>query len=517
NQQAGRVCWNELHQGEHGVGNQDMEIIFLREGANTITFKNTGAVDTLITKIKLAKTGSLASLAAYNWQLNVENLKVVAEEVASQPTQTAPPTPTYEPVGSTTYTAEYAGIYRVTSDSAVTLINETGSTATIVNPGEIAYIYLIKGENKLQTSDTSANVTFTALDGNGMSHIGKIETAYIAYGEQHVSVDVHDFVEASGSYEAVGSYLNMSPGASVTFSVTMDADGAGIIYPYLGFNDTLANTFEVTSDTGFYAEIVKPAASGSFTWNDGAAKIDMEFLYVRAGANLITIKNTGSNVATLSAFRISMTDGSDSLADHEVWGPQMNLQNLKVVASGSGNAPAPQSPDVYDTDLYTVSDGEAGSNATAVTYNGKQAIQVGSTTDSATVSTVNYSFTLDEDATYNLYMVAAAWKDINFDLSVDGTLVDYCTMHFADDVTGTTDWAYLQEQITALQLTAGDHTLTIDFYTDKAYVDYIALENTASDTYYLMNSIKNTTTSAEVYELLKEYGAAAGMDLDADT
>ena len=83
NQQAGRVGWNELHQGTHGVGNQDMEIMFLRAGANTITFKNTGAVDTLITKIKLAKTGSLASLEAYNWQLNLENLKPVSPVVDS--------------------------------------------------------------------------------------------------------------------------------------------------------------------------------------------------------------------------------------------------------------------------------------------------------------------------------------------------------------------------------------------------------------------------------------------------
>jgi len=83
NQQAGRVGWNELHQGEHGVGNQDMEIIFLRAGANTITFKNTGAGDTLITKIKMAKTGSLVSLPAYNWQFNVENLKPVAPIVDS--------------------------------------------------------------------------------------------------------------------------------------------------------------------------------------------------------------------------------------------------------------------------------------------------------------------------------------------------------------------------------------------------------------------------------------------------
>ncbi len=507
------TCWTD------GSQQQDMEFLYVREGENLITITNIGSNTATIGSLRLSKTEETAikDHAVWGPQINLASLKTIEVDI---PTPTAPPAPTYAPVGTITYTAENAGIYRVGSDRAVTLINETGSTANFTTGGVVKYLYLIKGENKLSTSDLSADITFTALDGYGMSYISKIETAYVAYGEQHVSVDIHEFVEADGTYYADvnenGKFLNMSPGAAVTFEVTMSADGAGIVYPYIGFTDVVENTLEVTSDTGFYAEIVKPAAAGSYAWNDGADKVDMEFLYVREGKNLITIKNTGSNTATVTAFRISMTAGEDSLADHEVWGPQMNLANLKVVTGDSSarptETPAPVLPDVSNTEMYTVIEAEAQTSGTAssTTYNEKTALAIEKD------STATYSVTVDQETIYNLHMIGAAWKDVNFDLYVDDTLVDYATMHFTNDRADTA-WVYLQEEVASLHLSEGTHTLKFVFYCDTFYFDSIVLEDTNSMTYHLIHDFKNVTTSEAAYNLLKAYGSAANIDVEADT
>ncbi len=509
------TCWKD------GSAQQDMEFLYVREGVNQITITNTGSNTATIGSLRLSQTAETAikDHAVWGPQVKLASLKTLAVEL---PTPTAPPTATFAPVGTITYEAPSAGIYRVASDKPVTLINETGSTVTLSGSGIVKYLYMIKGVNKLSTSDLSADITFNELDAFGMNHLSKIETAYTAYGKQHVSVDIHNFVEADGTYYADvnenGKFLNMSPGAAVTFEVTMSADGAGIVYPYLGFTDTYENTFEVTSDTGFFAEIVKPAAGGSYAWNDGDVKEDMEFLYVREGKNLITIKNAGSNTATLTMFRISMTAGEDSLADHEVWGPQMNLQNLKVNTGSSSSGPiatpAPELPDVSNTNLYTIIEAETGSaDLTEVTtYNGKDALKL----DNELYTEASYTLTVDQETVYNLNLIGAAWKDVSFDLYVDNTLVDYATMHFDGDRLAS-DWAYLQEEVASLHLSEGTHTLKFVFYCDTFYFDAIVLEDTNSMFYHLIHDFKNVTTSEGAYDLLKAYGEAAGIDVEADT
>ncbi|MBO5409115.1 MAG: right-handed parallel beta-helix repeat-containing protein [Clostridia bacterium] len=503
------TCWAD------GSAQQDMEFLYVREGANQITITNTGSNTATIASLRLSQTAETAikDHAVWGPQVNLASLKTIAVEL---PEPTPPPVPTYAPVGTITYTAENAGIYRVASDRAVTLINENGSTATLSGSGTVKYLFMIKGVNKLSTSDLSADITFTALDGYGMTYMSKIETAFTAYGEQHVSVaDIHNFVEADGTYQTgtndTGNFVNLSPGAAVTYELTMSADGAGIVYPYIGVLDTAENTFAITSDTGFYAEILKPATSGSFCWAD-ADQQDMEFLYVREGANLITIKNTGSSIATLTALRLSMTDGEDSLADHEVWGPQMNLQNLKVDTGSSSSAPTatpvPELPDVSNTNLYTVIEAETAGNV--ATYNGKDVLAIKSE------SIASYTVEVSEDTIYNLNLVGAAWKDVNFDLYVDDVFVDYLTMHFQNDRTDSA-WAYLQEEVAQLYLTAGTHTLKFVFYCDSFYFDSIVLEDTNSMAYHLIHDFENVTTAEGAFDLLEQYGEAANIDVNADT
>jgi len=196
----------------------------------------------------------------------------------------------------------------------------------------------------------------------------------------------------------------------------------------------------------------------------------------------------------------------------------MNLQNLKVF-SGSSNAaptatPAPVLPDVSNTDLYTVIEAET-SVSTALTeqatYNGKNGLKL---TDMYTEAA--YTLDVAQETVYNLNMVGAAWKDVNFDLYVDDTLVDYATMHFDNDRSGTT-WAYQQEEVAQLHLDAGTHTLKFVFYCDTFYFDSIVLEDTNSMYYHLIHDFKDITTAEGAFDLLEKYGASANIDVNADT
>ena len=128
--------------------------------------------------------------------------------------------------------------------------------------------------------------------------------------------------------------MELAPGASVTLQAEVSANGAGIVYPYLNVCDNKIHTFRLSSDTGFYAELSKSLSDSWQTtcWAD-AKQEDMEFLFLREGTNTITVKNTGSNTAAVYGLRMSMTDGSDGIKDHETWGSQINLQNLKVLST----------------------------------------------------------------------------------------------------------------------------------------------------------------------------------------
>ena len=69
--------------------------------------------------------------------------------------------------------APYAGVYQVTSNKAVTLTNETGHTVTL-KAGVADYFYLIKGNNNITKSVSSATLTFTASDGNGLDYLNQV-------------------------------------------------------------------------------------------------------------------------------------------------------------------------------------------------------------------------------------------------------------------------------------------------------------------------------------------------------
>ena len=332
NQQAGRVGWNELHQGTHGVGNQDMEIMFLRAGANTITFKNTGAVDTLITKIKLAKTGSLASLEAYNWQLNLENLKPVLVE-GFEPEPDPEPTPEAPNAGTKAYDAALAGVYEVSSDKDVTVTTEIGSVATLA-AGETGYVYLLKGENNLTISDDTANLTITALEGNGLEYLDQV-TAEIPLAPSSISELTlsGNYTNPQAPYNDYGAATGVAIGPKGSVDVTLTAPAAGLYVTQIQFATDAQAQMTVESDTGFYGVINQQA--GRIGWNElhqgehGVDNQDMEIIFLRAGANTITFKNTGAVDTLITKIKMAKTG---SLASLEAYNWQLNLENLKPVS-----------------------------------------------------------------------------------------------------------------------------------------------------------------------------------------
>ena len=252
-----------------------------------------------------------------------------------------------------TYEAPYAGVYEASVTGAtgtITFTNETGHTATF-NAGSSAtkYFYLFKGNNTITVTAESGvsytGITFTEMEDQGEAYIDQVDVAYTPYGTQHIFVNFWEPTQASGAYEygthpdfvdsignPQGKFLAFSPHAQLTFAVNVPAGGAGIVYPYFRFGDSNGeNSFLVSSDAGFYAEITKDLWNWQWTcFADGSSGNDMEFLYLHEGTNYITIKHTGKRPAYLIDVRLSMTDGSDGIREGTRWSSQIAMSSLKI-------------------------------------------------------------------------------------------------------------------------------------------------------------------------------------------
>ena len=351
NQQSGRQGWNELFQGTHGVGQQDLEIVFLRAGENTVTFKNPGTT-TYVTKIKLAKTGSLASLADYNWQLNLENLKVLGAEAAEPeatpvPTTapTATPVPTTAPTaGTMTYDAPYAGVYKASSDKAVTLLNETGHKVTL-SAGGTGYFYMFKGLNTMSTTNEDANVTFTALDDNGMSYLGSVvvdhtpittKHYYMGFSVNDSTTNAVDFIYAKDSgVTTSGRTITIPAGQSVTFKTNSDMT-AGTRYVSIKTLEASGN-LRIETSTGYYGEYPQTLANTNTHFEDTDVNgngIDLLMVYLPAGENYVKVINNNTTAVSIDGIRISKTNSVETWAT-------CNMANAKVIVDENLVIPTP--------------------------------------------------------------------------------------------------------------------------------------------------------------------------------
>lgn len=302
---ASSLAWSDAARAETAL-------LYIRSGAQEITIKNIGSNTGMLNSIKIHSVGEYQDFhgVADLTPLTLAQLNPTPEPTA-EPTST--PEPTMAP-DTVSYKTEAAGVYEVTSDVDVVLESELGSKAELA-AGETGYIYLVRGSNKIATSDLTAELTFTALENNGLDYLDQITEGTLP--------------KISGQEDLVSSAMNkeLAPGETYTFTYTPSKGMAGLAYPYIFMSDTNESTIRVVSDTGFYVDIMKPAGNqGTLCWAD-AAREDFEFLYIKAGTNVFSIENIGANPVTLATINIH---SAGELKDHATWGSQITLDNLKV-------------------------------------------------------------------------------------------------------------------------------------------------------------------------------------------
>ena len=284
-----RYGWNYL---EGGADSTDLLMVYLRAGTNVITVKNEGSNYSIIWYASMKKTAELQSYAQYVDQLNIASCKVVPYELADAPEAT--PAPTEEPVvtpapetATITYTAPFAGVFEVTSDKAVTLTNETGHYAS-VEAGATEYFYLLKGVNTIATTDASANVTFTALEGQGIDKINEVAHGDFKIVQNHV-------VYANG--------FNVPAKSSVEITVELTESGMYYLSPQVNANAS-NKSINIIADTGLYGA----PTHDRYGWcHFDIADGTVEYAYMRAGTNTVTLENNNDSDFYVSQIRFSKT------------------------------------------------------------------------------------------------------------------------------------------------------------------------------------------------------------------
>ncbi len=395
--------------------------------------------------------------------------------------------------------APYAGVYAVVADANTTLTSEIGSVASLT-AGETGYIYLVRGANVL-TNTAGANLTITSLDGNGLSYLDQI-----TMGELPIT---------SGDGNAVATGLNktLAPGESYEFLFSTDSYscGNGIVYPYIYMSDANTVKISVTTDTGFYAELAKSGNVGTWCYAD-AAGTDFETLYVRPGLNTITITNIGDASTIISNINMNSTQAIVENSGLAHLASQVNLESLKPIDMDQLDPiPVPGVDRVELDSLPGSTKLEAESAAAATsTVDGTRIV-----TTAKTDTNLSYSFSATENTTMDLYLSGAAWKDVSFDVSVDGTPLSYETLHF------NTPWdqtpVYNQEKVFSFPVTRGNHVISLYFYTDSFKFDYLALMPHYADAMKLLNGVNAATNANEIYEYFDSYGTSLGVIVAEDT
>ncbi|MBE7018895.1 MAG: hypothetical protein E7413_03335 [Ruminococcaceae bacterium] len=311
-----------------GSNKGDPEIVYLKAGEQTITLTNIGSSDAIVQTTRFGTTYPFTANDLWLPQMAMKALKVVPYVAEPEPT---PDVPTTTP-GTTSYTADLAGVYEVSSDKAVTVTSEIGSVAEL-EAGETGYIYLLKGANTLNISDDTATLTITALENNGLDYLDQV-TAEIPLAPSSISELTlsGNYSNAQHPYTDYGaSGVAIGPNGSV--DVTLTAPAAGLYVTQIQFSYDTQAQMTVESDTGFYGVINQQA--GRVGWNElhqgehGVGNQDMEIIFLRAGANTITFKNTGAGDTLITKIKMAKTGSLVSLPAYN-W--QFNVENLKPVA-----------------------------------------------------------------------------------------------------------------------------------------------------------------------------------------
>ena len=286
-----KVSTEDGYYTEHALGGtgwssgyyQDQPI-YLKAGTNVITVELVGPNNCTFTAIDMGRLDANGATASLDY------LPLVKTQGTVEPGPSATPTPTPAPTGDITFTAPCAGVYEVTSDKAVTLTNETGHKVSLV-AGATGKLFLVKGENVITTTDKTASLTFTVMENQGVDYITSVAT------NGQFTITLNDV------------YYSTPVTVPANSSVTINVDVAETGMYYLSYQKSDAVTNEeyiITTDTGFYGA-VKNSTSG---WNHYAADGTLEYAYIKAGANTITITNPTNTAVTFNQIRLSDTTGT---------------------------------------------------------------------------------------------------------------------------------------------------------------------------------------------------------------
>ncbi|MBR5239296.1 MAG: hypothetical protein IKW04_01805, partial [Clostridia bacterium] len=320
-----QTTWGWNHMGLDGT----VEYVYLSKGTHTFKITNPSSFYSYFNAFRISE--------ATNWSNDIgwDNVKYVLEDApipTTAPTATPTPTATPKPNDTVTYTAPYAGVFQVTSNKAVTLTNETGHYVTLAanTPGKL---FLIQGVNTITTSDSSATLTFTELDNQGLEYLSSVAHNDLPYGHND-----HTFV----------TNVNVPAGGSTTVSANVPK--AGMYYLSVQRNDTPLNALvTIETETGMYAAINQTGGGWNHMGTDGT----VEYVYLRAGQQTFTIHNAGTTYGTFENFRISETVN---------WHNDLTWDNVKITKY----TPPVVYPD-YVSDVYIDFPGTASNLAGCLT------------------------------------------------------------------------------------------------------------------------------------------------------
>lgn len=399
--------------------------------------------------------------------------------------------------------APYAGVYAVTADKATKVTTEIGSVTELA-AGATGYMYLIKGLNNV-TVTNNATLTITELKDNGLSYLDQ------------VNIPSEAITPGDGNVYASNLNYDLVPGGKYEFTFNTNNYGSwnGLVYPYIYMSDANDVRISITVNTGFYAELAKSGSQNTWAFADTAGT-DFETLYFRKGENQIVITNIGDTTTTLSNINFNSTQPIVEKDNFAHLAAQTGVAHLKPIpytpqdsGSGSGSDSGSGTERVETSALPGATKIQAEAIASGMSDGDRSVVSL------TTGKSMTFNFNATEDTTMDLYLCGSAWKDVSFDITVDGTLLSYETMHFNTPWQGTA--VYSQEKVFSFPVSKGSHSIKLYFYTDKFYLDYIALMPHYSDMMMVLNGISNATTANEVYDLLENHGSSLGIAITEET
>ncbi len=289
--------------------------------------------------------------------------------------------------------------------------------------------------------------------------------------------------------------FHMANGDWGKYQVTVPYTGVYAMQLYTGgISDGDSVTLKVSTESGYYSEHTVTGAG----WTSGYSQDQP--IYLKEGKNIITVTNMGPGSCNFNAYDMGLLNLNGAAASLDYISLVQKIEDPNVKPEVERIDPS-SLPGSNKMEAEAVTTGTADGNRTIV------ALQTG--------ANLGYNFTTTEDTVMDLYLCGAAWKDVSFDVTVDGTRLSYETMHF-NSRWGSTP-AYKQEKVFSFPVAKGNHRVELYFYTDNFKFDYIALMPHYADAMKLLNGIPNTATAIEVYDLFDNYGAALGVGIWDDT